>query len=297
MSWQRDFEWELPFEMIRPHIVRIGSDIYFGGECGKGSDRGEICKFSLTESQWCSVCSCPTTRFGLTELNGKLITVGGLENDVPSSCVYCLDGFETWKEMPHLKIARSDVCAVSYNSNLIAIGGITRRDDPCIIESTNTIEILAKDSPAWKVVSWVLPVPLYSLSYAIISKTLYILGGCKCVQVTADAFFISLPSLLGFAPRRSLLELHKLPSCPFGGSTAAVVYGKLLSIGGQCSLTQCTTNEVYAYSSSDDEWERVPTNLPAPRLLSSVVQLDDSRIVLVGGCEKQGDIKKTAFVN
>lgn len=303
ITWCCDSKWELPVEMVRPHVVRIGSDVYFGGECAMEIREGEIRRFNETESRWYSVCRCPTRRFGLTEWNGKLVTVGGLRNDFPSSCVYCLESFDTWEELPRLTVARADACTFAFNSYLITIGGIIeyRYASSGTIDSiveTSSIEILAKDSSSWMLVTCMLPVPLYSLSYAIISQTLYVLGGCNSMRVTADAFSISIPDLLDFDPRRPVPEFNTLPSCPLSGSTAAVVNGiKLLAIGGQCSATQRITDEVYAYSTSEKRWERVPSKLPAPRVLSSVVQLDGSRIVLVGGCEKQGDIKKTAFVN
>ena len=86
LSQQSVMEWKhkgsLPVQMNSLHIVRIGNNVYCGGgfTCKVSTDR-LVLKYDCEEDKWSQLPICSTLHFGLTQLDEKLVTVGGRDSD------------------------------------------------------------------------------------------------------------------------------------------------------------------------------------------------------------------------
>ncbi|XP_036339616.1 kelch-like protein 12 [Rhagoletis pomonella] len=88
----------------------------------------ESCIYRCDESakQWIQydVLLFPRIYSGLAYSNRKLISVGGLLDDQPTSSVYSYNlATQTWMELPAMVTSRGSVCVATVNGNIYAIGG------------------------------------------------------------------------------------------------------------------------------------------------------------------------------
>ena len=236
MKWKK--KKNLPVAMHAHHIVRIGNDVYCGGGfTGKVSKDRLVYKYDHREDKWSQLSICPCLHFGLTQLNGKLVTVGGRDTDAltPIKDVYRFEeDSKTWKNKP-LSEARCSPCVFAYKSVLVASGGINRwKFDYEHSSRTNSVEVF-QDSQWYKSVP--LPFVLSAMSCAIVNDTCYIIGGTKTGGLPSrQVCFISIPSLI---PPESTSEASSSSpkwehrNCPLFFSTAAELGGNLLAIGGK----------------------------------------------------------------
>ena len=117
--------------------------------------------------------------FGLGEVNGKLVAVGGESESHGkmniSSEVHTYDErSRKWKQtIPPMPTARRDPGVLSLQSALVVAGGETRP-----VMYTNTVEILKPDTLQWYRTS-PLPTECCKISIVAIGNTCYALGGFK----------------------------------------------------------------------------------------------------------------------
>ena len=91
---------DLPVAMSEHHIVRIGSTIYCGGGYTGNIDTARLVfQYNPKQDTWSQLPICPTVYFGLTQMDGKLVTVGGRRIDqiIPINDVYVFQDSETWE--------------------------------------------------------------------------------------------------------------------------------------------------------------------------------------------------------
>jgi len=173
------------------HIVRIGNNVYCGGGfTGRVSTDRLVFKYDCKEEEWSKLPICPSLHFGLTQLDEKLVTVGGRDIDelTPVKDVYIFEeDSQTWENFNKpLSIARCSPCVVAYKSVLVVSGGIvTWKFDFEHPGRTDTVEVF-QDSQ-WHA-SVPLPFELSSMSCAIINGMCYIIGGRKQGVYPIDRF-------------------------------------------------------------------------------------------------------------
>ncbi len=298
----------MPGSLSSPHVVMINNDIYAGG--GYSTTHAyTISRCSPAGDTWSILPKCPTYGFGLTQLEGKPILVGGDTGPTPTNDVYTLEEFREWrKTLPPLPTARFYPTVFRYQSFLIACGGVTSWTDINNCTRTSAVEVFSSKTSQWYKAE-PLPTALSSMSHTIIDDTCYLIGGNIAVGLSNRAFFASLPSLIQQATAQADPQSptasssppsaiwRELPNCPCHGSTAAGLGGCLLAIGGRLSASTDGSTLVHLYSPSTSSWVRVSNaDIPEPRYTATAAQLANGDIILVGGQVRPGELCNTVFV-
>ena len=226
------------------HIVRIGNNVYCGGGfTGKVSTDRLVFKYDHKEDKWSKLPTCSSLHFGLTQRDGKLVTVAGRHIDklTPIKDVYTFEeDSQTWKisNIPPLSEARCSPCVFAYKSVLVASGGINRwKFDYEHSARTNSVEVF--QGSQWHT-SVPLPFALSAMSCAIVNDKCYIIGGSRSGGLpNRQVCFISIPSLIQTDTNHPVWE-HR--NCPLFFSTPAEQGGNLLAIGGKNDPLQLSTS-------------------------------------------------------
>ena len=306
---------DLPVAMSTHHIVRIGTTIYCGGGYTDSVDTARLVfQYNPKQDTWSQLPICPTRQFGLTQLDGKLVTVGGSRIDqiIPINDVYVLQESETWENsiIPPLPTGRFYPTAVNYRSTLVVSGGLTHwHKDRKLKTYTTAVEVFQTKTYQWHHVK-PLPVPHSIMSCAIVDGTFYLIGGTKSDgYASRHAYCTSVSNLIS----RSLPPDHPetsstpqaspspptwqvLPECPLKYSAAAELGGCLLAIGGKDD-SHSPSSAVHMYSPSTNSWVRIFSgDLPVPRFLAPATQLEGGEVIFVGGNIKLGTPTKTVRI-
>ncbi len=297
----------MPVSMAFPHVVRINNDIYTGGGYSMKYER-TIVRYSPAEGTCSTFPASPTCCFGLTELEGKPVVVGGDTSTsstatTPSSDAYTLEESREWrKTLPPLPTARFYPTVFSYESFLIACGGITSYTNNDTYTHTAAVEVFSSKTSQWYKAE-LLPTALSNASYTIINDTCYLIGGYNALGLSNQAFCASLPSLIQRAtdPQSSTSPpsaiWREIPNCPCHHSTAAGLGGCLLAIGGQLPGSDNGSTLVHLYCPSINSWVRMPNaDIPEPRYSATATQLANGDIILVGGRPNDDECCNTVFV-
>ena len=182
LRWRRVAD--VPVAMGQHHIVRIGSTIYCGGGSAGHIDTCRLVfKYNPSQDTWSQLPICPTLNFGLTHLDGKLVTVGGrrLDQIIPINNVYVFQEAETWEIsiIPALPTARFYPTAVNYKSTLIVSGGITQwYNDNKFRTRTTAVEVFQTKTYQWYQAKPLL-VGHNMMSCASVNDMYYLIGGNK----------------------------------------------------------------------------------------------------------------------
>ena len=307
---------DLPVAMSSHHIVRIGSTIYCGGGISQGSIDNDRLVFQYNPKQdtWSQLPICPTRYFSLTQLDGKLVTVGGErrdQTDIPINDVYVFQESETWENsiIPPLPTARFYPTAVNYKSTIVVSGGITDwKTDSYHSTRTTAVEVFQTKTYQWRHAE-PLPVAHSSMSCAVVDGAFYLIGGIRSDGPSRHAYCTSVSNLISrdLPPDRpetsstpqaspSPPTWQVLPECPLYCSTAAELGGCLLAIGGKDD-SNSPSSAVHMYSPSTNSWVRISSgDLPVPRYYAAATQLEGGEVIFVGGQIKLNSPTKTVFI-
>ena len=300
--------------MYSHHIVRIGSTIYCGGGYTDKIDTSrQVFQYNPKQDTWSQLPICPTVHFGLTQLDGRLVTVGGKRLDRPIRIknVYVFQESETWENsiIPPIPTARSHTTAFNYKSTLIVSGGITHwHTDSKLWTCTNAVEVFQTKTYQWHRAE-PLPVAHCGMSCAIVNDTCYLIGGNKLGPASRHAYYTSVSILISRAlppnhpdtsstPKASPSPptWQVLPKCPLYHFTAAELGSCLLAIGGMDG-SNSPSSALHMYSPSTNSWVRISSgDLPVPRDSAAATQLEGGEVILVGGKADLDIPTKTVFI-
>ena len=254
----------------------------------KDSDNYIIYCYHPSQDKWTTLPPLPVRYFGLGQINGKLVAVGGKKSGgQTSSEVYTYDErSQKWKQtIPSIPTARLFPGVLSLQSTLIVAGG-----NRGFIAYTDAVEVFKPDTSQWYRTD-PLPIACCRISLIAIGNTCYALGGYNGSRLN-HALYASVGDLLcnavpanqtthrGSSDTQSAWKtlLNTLTYWP----AAAVLAGNLLAIGGdEIPEGGAPKKEVYMYSPSTNSWIYI-IDLPAPRSLNVVV-LSSTRVLVIGG--------------
>ena len=249
--------------------------------------------YDPSQNKWTTLPPLPVKWFGLGQVNGKLVAIGGWKSSVAQAVddIYTYDErAQKWKKIiPPMPTARWYPGVLSLQSALVVAGG-----DKKISSYVAVVEIFKPDTSQWYRTD-PLPTACTNISLVAIGNTCYALGGYNgsCLN---QALHASVDDLLGNAvhvPANQTTESESrgtrsawktLPNTPNYQPTAVMLAGNLLAIGGYETLKEGTAakKEVYMYSPSTNSWIYV-SDLPAPRSCTAVAVLSSTEILVIGG--------------
>ena len=312
VKWRRAAD--LPVDMYRHHVVRIGNIIYCGGGYSDreiNTDR-TVFQFDPEKDKWTAPFPlCPTVAFGLTHLEGRLVAVGGEVYDAPpgtlTNQVYVLEGFQEWREsLPPMPTARAYPSVFTHKSHIISCGGLTHWTDMNNFTCTNAVEIFSHEASQWFRAE-PHPAACAGMSSITINDACYLIAGSYSedgsiwssdTAVTASLSKLvstALPAHSSVLPSPTPPVWRHIHPCPRIESTAAELDGYLVAIG---ELTPGVFHtSIHMYIPSTDSWEElVGSDLPQGLCLAGAAQLATGEVMVVGGCDSLKSCLKSVFI-
>ena len=165
----------------------VGERVYVGGEKKASIDNHYLVfEYNPASDKWTTLPPCPVGLFGLGQLSGELLTVGGLACDGITKKVYHYKPeSQQWEEfLQPMPTARAYPTVISTQSALVACGGFTGFSQTfgCYIPLVcTTVEVYTTLTSQWHTAD-PLPVPVYMTASATINNTAYLLGGLTTDQ-------------------------------------------------------------------------------------------------------------------
>ena len=285
-------EWKkcanAPVKMTSAQAVVVADKVYIGGGLTCGADN-KILVYNWKRDTWSMIPECTVRFFALVSFMGQLIVAGGIEKSGSASTKMLTFRSKTsrWREfLPPMPTPRYHLTVVSTTSTIIAAGGVLATG-----EVTSKVEVFSNSAGQWHN-SFPLPVPCCFMSSVIIGSTCYFLGGDGSdYRSSSNCFAASLPSLIeshcmGLRPNTvwECLPPTKLQLC-----AAASLDGSLVAIGGEDD-NGAVASTVSMYNLRKNCWEtHCVGQLPSPRSCCTLAQVSESRIVVIGGWNENGE--------
>ena len=189
---------DLPTEFNGGHAVVIDDEVYFGGgNTDENHDYNEyvVHSYKPSQNEWVTLPPLPVKYFGLGQLNGKLVAIGGVraKDKKPTGEVYTYDEkVQKWKQtIPSMQTAQASPGVLSIKSMyaLIVAGGEVKQNS-----YTNAVEIFKPPMPQWYK-AYSLPTACCEISTVSIDNTCYILGGYRYPSNLKQALCVSMEDL------------------------------------------------------------------------------------------------------
>ena len=273
----------------------VNGKVYHGGGGTDGNDDdGEYIVYCYDPSQqaWTTLPPLPVRRFGLGQIQGKLVAVGGWKKSSgkPTGDVYTYDEKSyRWKQkVSPMATARYSPGVLSLQSALIVAGGVTSSR-----VYIDTVEIFIPEMSQWYTTA-PLPTACRSIALVAIGNTCYALGGYNHPSRFNQVLHASVDDLVRNAvpcaqatrsASGSPVAWNSLPSTPSYTPAAAVMADNLVAIGGRETADLdggAEKKEVYMYSPSSKSWVYV-SDLPAPLSSTAVAVLSPTEVLVIGG--------------
>ena len=246
--------------------------------------------YDPSEDEWTDLPPLPVRSFGLGQVSGKLVAVGGKTEDSQiTNNVYMYDPIsEEWVKKMSMQIPRASSTVVGLKSALVVVGGYTSS------EYVDLVEIIDPHTRE-KQKSEPLPIAGSNMSaFPIDENECYILGGYKPFPTSTSCdnkvFHAKLDNLLRKAtstehttPVDTQPAWKSLPSTPTYQPAAAMLVGSLFALGGwETSAGKIASTKIHAYSPSTNSWLYVD-DLPAPRAVTTAAVLSPTTLLVIGG--------------
>ena len=289
----------------------VNERVYYGGIVSEENDTDQYTVFCYDplQDKWTTLPPLPVRWFGLGQVNGELVAVGGMKGNVGSlletNKIHTYDEQEkTWKQtIPPMPTARWFPGVLSLQSALIVAGGACIRvRQPGLVdflkmpfsrinlshtECFHVVEIFKQDTLQWYTAS-PLPIPCHNISLIDIGNTCYALGGFYTSHLN-QVLHASVDDLLGNAvpanqPTRDTQSAWKtLSKTPTYATAAAVLAGNLLAVGVE-HTSENAQRKIYMHVTSVDSWIYVGV-LPVPSEYANiaVANLSPLEILVIEG--------------
>ena len=292
----------MPLKMLLAQAVVISDQVYIGGG-GAESEAGHfiVCKFDPARNEWNTLPPAPVKWFGIGQLNGKLVLVGGkLKNETAD--VHVFEDSQQWeKSIPAMPSPRSAPAVLSHSNSLIVCGG-NEADLPCA-----TIFMYCGLTSQWSSAG-PLPFACYKPSGVVMHNSFFITGGYYGLYAHQQRR--SVTSLI--LPFSSVVQIW--PDMPHYDSSIATIGGSILAIGGASKVApmsllvssitfrtaatvykKSTSSEVYAYCPTTSSWIHVG-DLPVPRNRVATATLPSGELLVMGGGSRESQLNNTVFM-
>ena len=299
--------------------VLNGKVYYGGGNCYDEDDKYNLHCYDPSQDTWTTLPTLPVCNFGLGQVKGELVTVGGAKRTEKQSIedensdqsgdksdtsedsgyeyvitndVYVFDeSTQKWKQsIPHMPTVRYAVAVLSHPSCLVVAGGCLASG-----EYTDTVEIYNINTSQWSSTDR-LPQACTDLRGAVHNTTGYIMGGSDGEMLLNKVYTVSIDKLISNAvsvgqPNDDINSIDNAPegdliwkvvaNTPDYYPTAVVISGMVLAIGGRDSSDE-HTKAIYAYSQSMDSWIYIG-DLPTLVEDAAITTLSPTEFIVIGG--------------
>ena len=295
---QADIKWKkcatLPCNSGYGNAVVLKGKVYYGGGIENDLEDESIYTvycYDILQDKWSNLPPLQVSSFGLGQMNGKLVTVGGVKKEKTNELHTFMEQKQKWKQtIPPMPTPRNSPGVLSLPTSLIVAGGYKG-----LSYYANAVEIFKPDLSQWYTTD-PLPTPCNCISFASISNMCYALGGYQSPIHLNQALYASVDDLfLNAVPANQTTHNDRsdsrsvwrsLPNTPKYAPSAGVLTGNLLAIGGisasRPSVTSTVNKEVYVHSPSTSSWIYI-SDLPGPYYNAAVAAVSPTEILVIGG--------------
>ena len=270
----------MPSGMTCAQTVLISGKVYVSeGYSWSDDDAYLIQQYNQTEEEWSALPPTPVCLFGMGELNGQLVIVGGVTRQgVVIGKVQTFDtSSQKWKEsIPPMPTARYSPAVFSQTSCLAVVGGVDQHD-----KDLSNVEIFIPQTSQWHN-AYPAPSPLSCMTKTIIHNKCFLaeyIDSAKVYQFCASVHLATTTTGSSVAPQVTT-EWKDLPELPYQCFALGSLNGCLLAVGGGGWDNPIST--VQSYSPITNTWERVG-DLPNKCHYCSTVLLPTTGELLVMG--------------
>ncbi len=267
-GWQRHTPLPEPRTEVAAAIAN-GAIVAVGGFESSGSNSQRADVYSIAANRWRRLPDLPVAvdHAAAASANGNVYVVGGYGADRrPLRTAFVLQAGR-WRALPSLPEARAAAAAAIAGNILYVVGGVDARRGLARVAFAFDLR-----TRRWSRLPG--PTPREHLAAAARNGLVYALGGRHAGYDTN----VALLEVYRPATRR-WLSLPPIPNAR-GGTGAAFVSGRLVSIGGEEPAG--TIASVFAYAPRDRRWRRL-ADLPTPRHGLGVVAHRDRVYAVAGG--------------
>ena len=277
----------MPETLYLPQSIVIGGAVFVAA-----CNSHDVLRYETRSGQWSVLPSCPVRRFGLGQLSGKLVTVGGVDGRLATvNHVYTyVQETQQWeKSIPPMPTPRRLPTVITYNSSIAVCGGEG---------GERVVEVFNSEAAQWHTAA-PLPVACVYKQLTIINDTCYLGGGGY--SPTRSIMCASLPSLFqSSSPHEQQTSAQQqsvwtvLPDMPLYSSALANMGGTLLALGGFESASP-PSNTIHAYSASTKAWVKVAC-LPQACSSATAELLPSGEVMLIGGYDSEGNSLRAVYI-
>jgi len=267
-----------------PKTVQVRNNLYVGG-CTSSSEDYTLQAYDTESDEWAKLPGYQYCLFGIALVNDHLTLVGGQDRDttnVTNKLGVWNPTSEQWTHpYPPMITPRCRSEVATYNNYLLAAGGEGDRHLPL-----NTVEVLDVRAGQQWLSATQLPTPCEYMTSAILHDNWYIITQNKQVMYISLPHVCTIPQTFSKS-NKTPAQWHHLPNTPLYHSTAIVLHGSLLTVGG--SDGNNTSTAIHLYHPQRNTWNEVG-NLPTPRKHCAVALLPNGEILIAGGHNTRIDI-------
>ena len=279
----------MPETLAGPQCIVVGGAVFVAA-----CNIHDVLRYGTKSAQWSDLPSCPVEWFGLGQLSGKLVTVGGWDGRgaaVNHVYTYVQETQQWEKSIPPMPTPRRWPTVITFNSSIAVCGGLG-------VE--RVVEVFNSEAAQWHTAA-PLPVACAYMQHTIINDTCY-LGGGKAPSSYRSIMCASLPSLFqSSSPHEQQTSAQKqsvwtvLPDMPLYRSALANMGGTLLALGGRESTSSPPSDTIHAYSASTKAWVKV-ASLPQACRGATAELLPSGEVMLIGGVDSIGKWSKAVYI-
>ena len=278
----------MPETLYFPQSIVIGGAVFVAAH-----DSQDVLRYETRSGEWSVLPSCPVEFFGLGQLSGKLVTVGGLDGKgaaVNHVYTYVQETQKWKKSIPPMPTPRRWPTVITYNSSIAVCGGEG---------GDRVVEVFNSEAAQWHTAA-PLPVACEYMQHTIINDTCYLGGGG--LSSTRSIMCASLPSLFqSSSPHEQQTSAQQqsvwtvLPDMPLYHSALANMGGTLLALGGCESASSPPSDAIHAYSASTKAWVKI-ASLPQACWGATAELLPSGEVMLIGGLDSEGNSSKAVYI-
>ena len=280
MKWQKCRD--IPTGTTWAQAVVIRGIVYVGGgDTGSDDDNDYLIQqYSPTDDTWSTLPPAPVYFFGMGELNGQLVIVGGRtrQDDVTGKVHTLNSSTQKWVEsIAPMPTARDSPAVFSQPSCLTVVGGGDQHDT-----HLSDIEIFMPHKSQWHKTTSPAPSPLCDMTTTVIDNKCFIAeyGSTKVYQLCVSLQQTKTDSA---NTPQVITEWTNLCDLPHEGCGLGSINGCLLAVGGGSALNPITT--ILGFSPITNTWKTVG-ELPEPRHDCITVLLPTGELLVMGGCAR-----------
>ena len=286
---------EAPVEMSSGQAVTINGKVYYGGGfCDDDDDEYCVHCYDPPQDVWSTLPRLPVRYFGLGEVKGELVAVGGADSfRSKSNMVHEFNKGRNWKQtIPPMPTTRAWPAVVSLPTHLVVAGGLR-----FLGALTDKVEIYNISTSQWSETDK-LPYACEDQRGIVYNNTVYLMGGSavnhlnKVCAAQVDKLISADRQDDGSANKADSVW-NTISNTPSYAPSPVTISDTLFAIGGVDSERKAI-QRIYAYSSSMDSWLYVG-DLPSPIAFAATVSLSPTECLVIGGDNKNDEYKSTVL--